>query len=156
MYPKDQAAAGQICSEVSPFLKGGGSGPAQLGQRGGCGARGDAAEVLGHEQPVENEADIAVDRRRVSATLRPGFDWMRPTAKRRKREMFSGTLTGSDAASVFIAVPVDDVVGTVFDRPVAAIDLQRPLGARAERLLFSCEGIFSVAEKMIAANSHRA
>jgi hypothetical protein len=36
-----------------------------------------------------------------------------------------GTVAGSDAAPVLVEVPVDDIVATVFDGPVAAVDFDK-------------------------------
>ncbi len=38
-------------------------------------------------------------------------------------------MTGADATAVFIIVPVDDVVTTVLNRPVTAVDLENPVRA---------------------------
>ena len=50
-------------------------------------------------------------------------------AKRRSRVMFSGPWPVADAAAVLIIVPVENVVATVLDDPVPAVNLEHASGA---------------------------
>ena len=52
---------------------------------------------------------------------------MTPMAKRRKRVIcFRGR--GRCAATVFVVVPIEDVVAAIFDRPMPAVDLKEASG----------------------------
>ena len=53
---------------------------------------------------------------------------MRPMAKRRSREVFSGAVAGTDAASVFVEGGVEDMVSG-FHTPVSPIESEEALRA---------------------------
>ena len=96
---------------------------------GRCGRLATVADtrVFRHPQVVEDQAHVA---RELSHFLRHaswafGFDHTDGEAA--KPGHIFRAVTGADATAVFIIVPVDDVVTTVLNGPVTAVDLQNPL-----------------------------
>lgn len=71
---------------------------------------------------------LRLRRRSVSATLRPGLEWRRETAKGHRTRHSPGR-GGRGYGCDVIEGPIDEIVTAVLDHPVAAVDLKPALGA---------------------------
>ena len=90
---------------------------------------GVSDRVASHPQIVEDQADIAVQ---VGHFLRDAVFSIGEVVQDTDGEATEardvlGTMAGANAAPVLIEVPVDDIVATVFGRPLAAIDFDEAL-----------------------------
>src|SRR5208283_5488248 len=85
--------------------------------------------IFAHAQVVEDQAHVA---RELSHFLRDaprplGFD--HSDSETAKPGYVFRAVAGTDTTAVLIIVPIENVVATVLDRPVAAIDLENALRA---------------------------
>ena len=84
--------------------------------------------VFGHAQVIKDPAHVARELAHfLCHTPRPssGFDHADGEAAQ-AGDVF-GTMAGSDASAVLIKVPIENLVATVLDGPLAAVDLEHAL-----------------------------
>src|SRR5512135_3618989 len=91
---------------------------------------GPGAGVFGHPQVVQDQADVT---RQLSNFLGYtadlfGFDYANSESAHSSDILRA--VAGSDSPSVFIVVPVQNVMTTILNRPVAAIYLEHTLRSR--------------------------
>ena len=91
-------------------------------------SKAGVAGIGGHAQVVEDQASVFVELAHFlgDALHALGLDYADGEAAQAGNVL--GAVAGADAAAVLIVVPVEDVMATVFDRPVTAVDLKQASG----------------------------
>ena len=84
-------------------------------------ARG-GARISGHAQVIKNQTDVASELSHFLCNTAYAFGFDYPDGKAAEAGDVFRAIAGPYAAAIFIEIPVQDVMATVLDAPVAAID----------------------------------
>src|SRR5437879_13139445 len=85
--------------------------------------------VFGHPQVVEYQAYVTRESSHFLRHAPAAFGFEHADGETAKPRDVFRAVTGADATAVFIIVPVDDVVTTVLNRPVSAVDFENLMRA---------------------------
>ena len=86
------------------------------------------AGVFSHAQIVEDQAYIAGELSHFLGDTANPFGFDEADGESAESSDVFGAVSGADAAAVLVIVPIDDVMATVFDTPVAAVGSEEALG----------------------------
>ena len=90
-------------------------------------ARG-GARISGHAQVIKNQTDVASELSHFLCNTAYAFGFNQANGKASQAGGVFRSVTGSYSASVFVKVPIDEVMATVLDAPVAPVGFEYPLG----------------------------
>jgi len=88
----------------------------------------NSAGVVGHAQIVEEQASVFVELADFLSDRFRAFRLDQANSKAAQAGDVLRAVTGTDAATIFVKVPIENVVAAVFDGPVAAVDIEEALG----------------------------
>ena len=85
------------------------------------------AGVFGHFQIIQYQADIACELSHFLSNTASAFGFNERDGETPQPGDVFGAISGMNAAAIFVIIPVDNVMATVFDAPVPPIDSKNSL-----------------------------
>ena len=84
--------------------------------------------VSGYTEVIEDQSDVAVELAHFLRDTSDAFGFDETDGEASKSSDVFGAVAATDLASVFIVVPIQDVVAAVFHGPMASVDEEEALG----------------------------
>jgi len=96
-------------------------------------SRASNAGVVSHGQVVEDQAGVFVELADFLGDVFGAFRLDQTDSEARQAGEVLGAVSGANAATVLVEVPIEDVVAAVFDGPVSAVDIEQAFGINLSR-----------------------
>ena len=89
---------------------------------------GDDTGVFGHPEVVEDQTNVTGEFSHFLGDASDLFGFDDTNGKTSKSGDILGAVAGTDSASVFVVVPIQDVMAAILNRPMASIQVEKTLG----------------------------